>query len=428
MKFPQAFAFLVLALLIGGVSRSAAQESAPPAELKTAMDQHAAAINVLAGRQEEQLAAARAWYVAALDKLQSEATSRGELDAALAVKAERERASANKLTAEDAKTVAPGTLAYRQRYDQAVVQVAAQAKAQEAAVLRTYIATLDDLQKRITMRGDLTGALKVKDERTSAANRLAGTPPIPVPEPPKTTAAPPPPPVAPSSTLPMAAQPIAVAGSLVAKGAATEVAPGAIVFDAPRGDGRGGAKGLLWKSDPASLRGGSTWAFRYTRGGSAQTLQIIHPSGRGQAIVHLGTGSIGLSTPKAWQEVGYGAGEKQRVKETKAFDEIFPLKDGQEYAVVSRLSTGGAFELFINDKLVATGHVAGADPLSLKIPEGKSAPNTGRGPQEFKGADLPPVWSAGWGGLIVGPIDSGENRCTEIRFYPGLADLGPGKR
>ena len=215
-----------------------------------------------------------------------------------------------------------------------------------------------------------------------------------------------------------------VAGSLVVKKGATEVAPGVIVFDAPNGDGRSGAKGLLLKNDPTILRGGSTWTFRYTRDRTAQILEIIHPSGRGQAIVHVTAKAVGLSTPKAWMDVAYGGGDSQHVRKTKAFDEIFPLKDAQEYEVVSRLSTGGAFELFVDKTLVATGHVTGATPLSLFIPVGKSVRTTGRGQAEFKGPYLPMEWTAGWAGLIVGPIDGGENRCREIRFYPGVAELG----
>jgi hypothetical protein len=425
---------LFLCILLGGAAlRTIAQEPAAPLppELKVSMDQYAGGQKAIAAQREQQLATARTAYMAALEKLQTEATSRGELDAALAVRAERDRAAANKLNAEEAKTLSPTALAYRQRYGQTAAQISAQSKAQETGLLRNYLASLDELQKRITMRGDLAGALQVKQERTTAANRMAGLPPIPAAEPPRSTTPEPSTPVAPApppGNVVFAAQPVTIAAKLAAKAGATDPAPGVLVFDAPGGDGRRGAKGLLYKGDPGSLRNGSSWSFRYARGGSAQTIQIIHPSSRGQAIVHLGQKGVGLSTPTEWIEVGYGGGETKRVNEVKGFKEIFPLKDGQEYAVLSRLSVGGALELFIDEKLVVTGHVAGADPLSLKNPEGKTAPSGGRGPSEFKGPDLPQVWAAGWGGLIVGPMDSGENRCTEIRFYPGLADLGMGKR
>lgn len=36
--------------------------------------------------------------------------------------------------------------------------------------------------------------------------------------------------------------------------------------------------------------------------------------------------------------------------------------------------------------------------------------------------------SARFSRAVAGPIDNGENRCTEIRSYPGLAELGAGKR
>jgi hypothetical protein len=181
----------------------------------------------------------------------------------------------------------------------------------------------------------------------------------------------------------------------------------------------------------AATRAGSTWAFRYSRGGTAYGAQIIHPAGRGQMIAHLEANGVGLSTPEAWREVGYSGGDAKRVRKTRTFDKIFPLQGGLEYTVVSRLSAGGAYELFLNGELVVTGRASSASPLDLEIPEGKTFPNDGRGKLEFKGAEgapLPLKWSPGWSGILLGPLDNGEHICRDLRFYPGVADVGAAKR
>ncbi len=99
---------------------------------------------------------------------------------------------------------------------------------------------------------------------------------------------------------------------------------------------------------------------------------------------------------------------------------MFPIKDGEEYEVVSRMSAGGAHELFINGTLVTTGHVSGAEPLSIASPE--------KDPSEFKGDGLPMKWTAGWAAVIVGPIDGGLNRASDLRFYPSVVNVGGAKR
>ena len=125
--------------------------------------------------------------------------------------------------------------------------------------------------------------------------------------------------------------------------------------------------------------------------------------------------------------VGWGSGDAKQLRTNKSFDALFPLKDGQEYDVLSRMSPGGTYEFFLNGKLVATGHATSPDPLSLEIPAGKAFPSGGRGTLEFKGPELPLKWSPGWAGLILGPADRSQHAARDLRFTPGVVDP-PGGR
>ncbi len=373
-------------------------------------------MKAVTAQREEKLSTAKKGYADLLERSQKEATAKGDLDGALAAKTEREElALPGELSAASRKKLTTTLLPARTRFDQTAAQIETQARAQEAALIRSYVATLDALQKRITVKGDLANALKVKEERQSVAARLTAieagkAPPATVPLPPLVPA--PFGTAAPSANVAT----IDVAASLQARGGVKDPGPKTIVFDGPLGNGRHGAKGILLQAEPGV---GSTWSFKYQRSGSDYGVQIIHPVGHGHAIVHLDAHGIGISTPKTWAQVGYTAGDtKHNLHESKAFAEIFPLKDGEEYQVVSRMSAGGAFEMLIDGNSVATGRANNPDPLSLEIPEGVRFPSGGRGNLEFKGPDLPLIWSPGWAGIILGPLGSGENIARELRYTP----------
>ena len=236
-------------------------------------------------------------------------------------------------------------------------------------------------------------------------------------------------PAAPAATAPAATAPgivrIAVADVLQAKGVVSNPAPGTVVFDGPPGDGRRSSKGILLKAPRPEPGAGSTWAFQYSRVDGAFPLQIIHPFGGGQIIIHLNSTIVGLSTPVKWTDVGYRNGDNRAVQRTSAYAEVFPLKPNTEYQVVSRLSTDGAYEMVINGKLVATAFLdtPSSSPLSLEIPPGTKFAGQGRGELIFRGSDLPMQWSAGWAALFVGPIDGAwQHRCSAVVYYANYID------
>jgi hypothetical protein len=128
-------------------------------------------------------------------------------------------------------------------------------------------------------------------------------------------------------------------------------------------------------------------------------------------ISRISKAGVRVSTPGSWYEVGYGGGDSKGVTKARGFDEVFPLKDGEMYQVVSRLDGQGGYELTIDEKLVATAQVTAASPLSLEKKSGGS---------DFKGNELPLRWAAGHAAVLVGPMDRGVNVCRQIRFWPAV--------
>jgi len=210
-------------------------------------------------------------------------------------------------------------------------------------------------------------------------------------------------------------KPIEVAAGLQSKKGVTDPQPNTVAFDCPDGDGRRGAKGILLKASPGN---GSTWHFKFIRNHEGEgSVQLIHPAGRGHFLVTIRAKEIRVATPKVWAEAGWGGGETKPVNEKPAFKKIFPLKDDQEYDVVTRVTPGGAFSVFFDGEMVVSGHLSGASPLTL------TNPAAGKLPSGFRGPDLPMVWSPGWAGLIVGPVDGSRNEVKNIQFTPAIIDV-----
>lgn len=225
----------------------------------------------------------------------------------------------------------------------------------------------------------------------------------------------------PASTLTAgASEVIEVAAEIKGKGTATKLATGAVVFDGPTGNGRRGAKGVLLVNDPLTGKNGSTWSLTYTRGGSDRGLFIIHPHGSGQMISHVHKDEVGISTPSSWTEVGYGTGDPKRILKAPGFNEVFPLKDGEAYQVVSRLDGQGGYDLTINGKVIAAARVAATSPLSLEMNPAMKFPGSSPGSTGFSGNDLPMRWAAGYAAVLLGPLDTGQNVCREVRFLPAV--------
>ncbi|HEV7401596.1 MAG TPA: hypothetical protein VGO11_01670 [Chthoniobacteraceae bacterium] len=420
-----------LVLVIAGMlalASHAAPPPAPPENLPAAMSRQVEDVVALKQKTTDAAAALRKWYETSLDTLKKNALAKGDLDAVLAVDGERQRMERD-LTEQEKAGLPPASLQVRNQFDQARATQAAQEKSATLVLLRGYVAALDGLEKRLTQKGDIDAALATRKEKAAAAQQLSNATPLPgdllaaegpkPAAPPATPATGPRPPVAtPPATPPLLASrttpapgglfkgpapAFKVAAELKAKGTIKEPLPDAIAFDAPKGDGRHGAKGVLIKNDQETGKFGSTWTFSYARSQSAGIMQIVHPHGRGQVIISVKTKDVSLATPTSWSQVSWnGTGDPKKLKMTREAAQIFPLKDDQQYNVVSALSPTGNYTLTIDKKVVATGRAGTASPIQL-----------GEG---FTGPDLPTKTSPGNAILIAGPRDGGVNDCRDITF------------
>ena len=176
----------------GGAETEGAAKAEAPSALTAAVESQAAARAAIAKEFEQRKDAVRKWFPTALDALEKDATNRGSLDSVLAVKNERDRAD-RPLTPEELAKLPEPLRGIRLKYDQVMAAFVPEQRTRDAASIRDYIAKLDLLKKSTTQRGDIDGALKIKDEAEKARTELiavesgkqlvASTPAAPSPEP-----------------------------------------------------------------------------------------------------------------------------------------------------------------------------------------------------------------------------------------------------
>jgi hypothetical protein len=87
------------------------------------------------------------------------------------------------LTPEEKAKLPPALRPVRAQLDQARLQRAAQQRAAGTAALKAYLASLEALEKRLTQKLDLEGAIAVRKERAAAAELLSAGEPAPAPAP-----------------------------------------------------------------------------------------------------------------------------------------------------------------------------------------------------------------------------------------------------
>jgi len=170
-------------------------------EIQALWATHEAAQKTVAADRDKKLANLDYIYRLNVDKLKNERAAVGDLDGALAAKAELDRLSAHQaLTDAQRKAMNPELGKLRAAYEAALKGYQNEEVRSEAALLQKLLADLEALQTRITTTGDLDKALVVKAQKERIAAEAQGRPvantpltPAPVPEPPK---------VQPSVTLP----------------------------------------------------------------------------------------------------------------------------------------------------------------------------------------------------------------------------------
>ena len=417
-------------------------ETTPKDPLLAEEARHAEALNSLQTNQRERLEKLRTGYANALDKVEASATARGDLETVLAAKKEKESIALEPREEKETAALASRVAHLRGKFDTALRQIAADGRSREIGLLERHARQLLELQEHRTRNSEIEAAVKVREARKLVLARLKAMRSTPAPAPASLAGSDRQPKPAPKATTdptderpggitPTGDKPRRVAESVRAKGDVERPAANVIPFDGPIGDGRIGAKGILVKSeDAAGDVQGSTWTFNYTRGGHARGLQIFHPRGKGQTIVHLNRDGVGITQHGQWRKSGYSGGNAEGIRREKAFAEVFPLQDNRGYRIASRMDRTGNYALSIDGQVVATCTVGEASPLSLLPPEG------GRFSREpawvktpgFRGENLPLEWQANWAGLLLGPLDRGVHFCEDVRYCEGVAEIGKPNR
>lgn len=113
-------------------------------------------------------------YLAALDDLQKDATTRNDLDEALRIKNEHDRVVGGKeLPPAERKTMSSRLLALRVRYEREIEPIVTDAKRAQEKVTRDYLAQLEVTQQKFTSQNQLEQAAAVRKEREMVAASIA---------------------------------------------------------------------------------------------------------------------------------------------------------------------------------------------------------------------------------------------------------------
>jgi hypothetical protein len=160
-----------------------------PTELKGIAAPYLAAVESVSADYQKWIIATEAWYLAELDKLQNARAKLGDLEGALATKAERERIASHAPTPPEQIQAMPQSLrAQRAAFDQGMKRNMDAGTQRIDLARRKYLADLESLQNRLTIAGDLDKALIVKTEKerfiaelAAGTNPLVSLPPQPPP-------------------------------------------------------------------------------------------------------------------------------------------------------------------------------------------------------------------------------------------------------
>jgi len=200
------------------VAPATAPQATPEAtdELKLIGAPYFAAVETVSADYQKWIVATETWYLAELDKLQSARAKTGDLEGALAIKAERERIASHAPTPPEQIPTMPQSLrALRAQFDQGMKRNMDEGTRRIDLARRKYLADLEALQKRLTIAGDLDKALAVKTEKERFIAEMAAGPGMPAPQPPAAPGTPiaitafnPPPKIATDRNGPPAAAPI----------------------------------------------------------------------------------------------------------------------------------------------------------------------------------------------------------------------------
>ncbi|MCE9608359.1 MAG: protein kinase [Planctomycetia bacterium] len=211
----------------------------------------------------------------------------------------------------------------------------------------------------------------------------------------------------PSATTPAAAQNLSVVcEKLVARTKPVGLIAGGIAFDAPRGNGRSGANGIIVPAPSDWRTAGTCWKFNYTWSLSAHGVIMIHPFAGGHFRITVMPEGADMAPGGPWNPNGgtsvYGLMKKFPMATTADTATVFPLKENITYAVTSRVDNQGNYQLLFDDKVVFYGQVVPTPQLLMKPP--------------FEDAMCPESVPVAHAGLVIGPRDGGTNEAAQVRL------------
>ena len=212
-----------------------------------------------------------------------------------------------------------------------------------------------------------------------------------------------------------------VCEKLEAKAPAMGLAGGAVAFTGPPGANRSGANGIVVDSPAGWQQSGTMWEFDYLYDtDTAQGVQVVHPMEGGHVRLNIHRDRIALSNGGQWVIIGgdpylntssAGGGMIASAAAT-----IMPLQPNVTYRIETSGRPGGYVSVKVNGTLLKMSQVPAFQPQGMKPP--------------FTDAKCPATLGAGQAALIIGPVFTGRNAASSIRFTtagpaPHFAGGGP---
>ena len=179
MKLWKSVALVALALSgtsFGQVSPPAGLPNAEPTELTTARSQYEARVKTLHEKVPDAVSKRNSKYVSDLQLLSNQIATTGNLDALLPIKAEREAyQNGQATTGFDAKDPAVPASARQLRttFEADLNKISQFAATEEHNYAAAYLRQLEDLVKKLTMAGNVDGALAVRTEKQEVQSLMS---------------------------------------------------------------------------------------------------------------------------------------------------------------------------------------------------------------------------------------------------------------
>ena len=188
MRYVAFVSFVIALCLASSLARAQAENSQEPGkpdipEIQPFRSLYESGRQAAAAERDQKVKNLDYIYMLNLDKLRNGRAAAGDLDGALAAKAELDRLGAHQPTTDgQRKAMTPEVGKLRTAYEAALKGYHDEAARRDGALLQKLLADLEGLQARVTTTGDLDKALRIKAEKERiAAQGTAQPAPPPVP-------------------------------------------------------------------------------------------------------------------------------------------------------------------------------------------------------------------------------------------------------